>query len=85
MTDHEDEPTFYLAGQHDLIVWPALVKAFYNDSDHLPAVYGELRGAGGAAWSRTRKRLSGSRTIATLVVAPPRPGRFRRPPRTLTA
>ncbi|MEU5876366.1 acetylxylan esterase [Spirillospora sp. NPDC047279] len=44
--DNEDEPTFYLAGQNDLIVWPALVKAFYNDSDHLPAVYGELRGAG---------------------------------------
>ncbi len=30
----------------------------------------------GAACSSTRNRLSGSRTIATFVVAPPRPGRL---------
>ncbi|MCX5395191.1 acetylxylan esterase [Streptomyces sp. NPDC006482] len=40
------EPVFYLAGQRDLTVWPALVKAFYRDSSHVPAVYGEVRGAG---------------------------------------
>ncbi|MEU2507506.1 acetylxylan esterase [Streptomyces sp. NPDC007863] len=39
-------PVFYLAGERDLTVWPALVKALYRDSDHLPAVYGEVRGAG---------------------------------------
>ncbi|MFE2558081.1 acetylxylan esterase [Streptomyces sp. NPDC059352] len=44
--DLMDEPTFYLAGQRDLTVWPALVKALYRDSDHVPAVYGEVRGAG---------------------------------------
>ncbi|MER5941933.1 acetylxylan esterase [Streptomyces sp. NPDC001928] len=44
--DNMDEPVFYLAGEDDLIVWPILVKAFYNDSDHVPAVYGEVRGAG---------------------------------------
>ncbi|MFJ7071356.1 alpha/beta hydrolase family protein [Streptomyces sp. NPDC098781] len=44
--DNMDEPVFYLAGEDDLIVWPVLVKAFYNDSDHVPAVYGEVRGAG---------------------------------------
>ncbi|WP_031172149.1 alpha/beta hydrolase family protein [Streptosporangium roseum] len=38
-------PMFILAGQHDSIVWPALVKAFYNDADHIPAIYGEVRGA----------------------------------------
>ncbi|WP_282692550.1 acetylxylan esterase [Streptomyces sp. CC208A] len=41
-----DVPVFYLAGQRDLTVWPALVKAMYRDSGHLPAVYGEVRGAG---------------------------------------
>ncbi|MEU9293874.1 acetylxylan esterase [Streptomyces sp. NPDC048266] len=44
--DLMDEPVFYLAGQRDLTVWPALVKALYRDSDHVPAVYGEVRGAG---------------------------------------
>lgn len=44
--DRMDEPVFYLAGQRDLTVWPALVKAFYRDSGHVPAVYGEVRGAG---------------------------------------
>lgn len=44
--DLMDEPVFYLAGQQDHIVWPALVKAMYQDSDHVPAVYGEVRGAG---------------------------------------
>ena len=43
--DRMDEPVFYLAGQRDLIVPPALVKAFYGGSDHVPAVYGEARGA----------------------------------------
>ncbi|MEU8250050.1 acetylxylan esterase [Nonomuraea sp. NPDC048916] len=38
-------PVLLLAGQNDSIVPPALVKAFYNDADHVPAVYGELRGA----------------------------------------
>ncbi|WP_327084904.1 acetylxylan esterase [Nonomuraea sp. NBC_01738] len=37
-------PAFLMAGQYDSIVWPALVKAFYNDADHIPAIYGELRG-----------------------------------------
>ncbi|WP_017237381.1 poly(ethylene terephthalate) hydrolase family protein [Streptomyces sp. SS] len=44
--DLMDEPVFYLAGQKDLTVWPALVKAFHRDSDHVPSVYGEIRGAG---------------------------------------
>ncbi|MFG3041456.1 alpha/beta hydrolase family protein [Streptomyces sp. NPDC048330] len=44
--DLMDEPVFYLAGQNDLTVWPALVKAFHRDSDHVPSVYGEVRGAG---------------------------------------
>ncbi|MFI6938320.1 alpha/beta hydrolase family protein [Streptomyces sp. NPDC050418] len=44
--DAMDEPVFYLAGQYDLTVPPVLVKAFYADSDHVPAVYGEVRGAG---------------------------------------
>ncbi|MCX5231040.1 acetylxylan esterase [Streptomyces sp. NBC_00233] len=44
--DLMDEPVFYLAGQRDLTVWPALVKALYRDTDHAPAVYGEVRGAG---------------------------------------
>lgn len=44
--DTMDEPVFYLAGQQDRIVWPALVKAFHHDSDHVPSVYGEVRGAG---------------------------------------
>ncbi|MFJ5782010.1 poly(ethylene terephthalate) hydrolase family protein [Streptomyces hydrogenans] len=44
--DLTDVPMFYLAGQRDLTVWPALVKALYRDSSHLPAVYGEVRGAG---------------------------------------
>ncbi|MFI6297089.1 acetylxylan esterase [Nonomuraea sp. NPDC050790] len=39
-------PAFLMAGQYDAIVWPALVRAFYHDADHIPAVYGELRGAG---------------------------------------
>ncbi|WP_433380567.1 poly(ethylene terephthalate) hydrolase family protein [Streptosporangium sp. CA-115845] len=38
-------PMFILAGQYDIVVWPALVKAFYNDADHIPAIYGEVRGA----------------------------------------
>jgi pimeloyl-ACP methyl ester carboxylesterase len=38
-------PVLLLAGQRDSIVIPLLVKAFYNDADHVPAVYGELRGA----------------------------------------
>ncbi|MEU7002292.1 acetylxylan esterase [Nonomuraea sp. NPDC046570] len=38
-------PMFILAGQYDSIVWPSLVKAFYNDADHIPAIYGEVRGA----------------------------------------
>ncbi|MEU8528143.1 acetylxylan esterase [Streptomyces sp. NPDC048629] len=44
--DLMDEPVFYLAGQRDLTVWPALVRAMYQDSGHVPAVYGEVRGAG---------------------------------------
>ncbi|MEU7700020.1 acetylxylan esterase [Streptomyces sp. NPDC039028] len=44
--DLMDEPVFYLAGQRDLTVWPALVKALYRDTGHAPAVYGEIRGAG---------------------------------------
>ncbi|MFI6706113.1 alpha/beta hydrolase family protein [Nonomuraea sp. NPDC050478] len=38
-------PAFLMAGQRDSIVWPALVKAFYNAADHIPAIYGEVRGA----------------------------------------
>ncbi|MDG4861642.1 acetylxylan esterase [Streptomyces sp. T-3] len=44
--DQMDEPVFYLAGQSDLIVRPALVQNFYRDSGHVQAVYGEIRGAG---------------------------------------
>ncbi|WP_327302910.1 acetylxylan esterase [Streptomyces sp. NBC_01298] len=38
-------PALLLAGQEDSIVFPFLVKAFYDAADHIPAVYGELRGA----------------------------------------
>ena len=40
-----DEPVLYLAGQADAIVWPAIVRAMYEDADHVPAEYLELRGA----------------------------------------
>ncbi|AQA20741.1 alpha/beta hydrolase family protein [Rhodococcus sp. MTM3W5.2] len=40
-----DEPVLFLAGQFDAIVWPILVKGMYNDADHVPAEYAELRGA----------------------------------------
>ncbi|MCX4775563.1 alpha/beta hydrolase family protein [Streptomyces sp. NBC_01264] len=43
--DHVRVPALLLAGQKDSIVFPFLVKAFYDDADHIPAVYGELRGA----------------------------------------
>ncbi|MFD3651878.1 alpha/beta hydrolase family protein [Streptomyces sp. NPDC058620] len=39
-------PALLLAGQNDSVVFPFLVKAFYNAADHIPAIYGELRGAG---------------------------------------
>jgi predicted dienelactone hydrolase len=38
-------PALLLAGQYDSIVLPFLVKAFYNDATHIPAIYGEVRGA----------------------------------------
>ncbi|MFJ7270285.1 alpha/beta hydrolase family protein [Streptomyces sp. NPDC099050] len=38
-------PALLLAGQKDSIVFPFLVKGFYDDADHIPALYGELRGA----------------------------------------
>ncbi|MCX5403152.1 acetylxylan esterase [Streptomyces sp. NBC_00335] len=38
-------PALLLAGQKDSIVFPFLVRAFYDAADHIPAVYGELRGA----------------------------------------
>jgi predicted dienelactone hydrolase len=38
-------PALLLAGQQDSIVLPFLVRAFYNDATHIPAIYGELRGA----------------------------------------
>ncbi|BFP51988.1 acetylxylan esterase [Streptomyces griseus] len=38
-------PALLLAGQKDSIVFPALVRAFYHAADHIPALYGELRGA----------------------------------------
>ena len=44
--DLMDEPAFYLAGERDLAARPELVKALYDDSAHVPAVYGEVRGAG---------------------------------------
>ncbi|MFD3535833.1 hypothetical protein [Streptomyces sp. NPDC058664] len=44
--DLMDEPVPYPTGQRDLTVWPALVKALHRDSGHVPAVYGEVRGAG---------------------------------------
>lgn len=63
--DRMDEPVFYLAGQRDLVVWPSLVRAFVRDSDHVPAVYGEVSaGPGTSAPSGT----------AGLSVPPPRPG-----------
>ncbi|RKS08189.1 hypothetical protein DFP74_3883 [Nocardiopsis sp. Huas11] len=43
--DDVDDPVLLLAGQRDSIVFPWLVKAFYNDADHIPAIYGEVRGA----------------------------------------
>ncbi|MGW4532608.1 alpha/beta hydrolase family protein [Nocardia sp. NPDC004340] len=39
------KPVLFLAGQFDAIVWPALVKAMYNNADQVPAEYAELRGA----------------------------------------
>jgi pimeloyl-ACP methyl ester carboxylesterase len=38
-------PAFLMAGQDDSIVFPALVRYFYNDADHIPAIYGEIRDA----------------------------------------
>ncbi|WP_329204502.1 acetylxylan esterase [Streptomyces sp. NBC_00683] len=38
-------PALLLAGEKDSIVFPFLVKAFYDAADHIPALYGELRGA----------------------------------------
>lgn len=38
-------PAFLMAGQNDSIVFPFLVRAFYNAADHIPAIYGEVRGA----------------------------------------
>ncbi|KOX19648.1 acetylxylan esterase [Nocardiopsis sp. NRRL B-16309] len=43
--DDVDDPALLLAGQRDSIVWPWLVKRFYKDADHIPAIYGEVRGA----------------------------------------
>ncbi|MFI6477148.1 acetylxylan esterase [Nonomuraea sp. NPDC050663] len=43
--DAVDGPAFLMAGQYDSIVFPALVKSFYNDADHIPAIYGEVRRA----------------------------------------
>ncbi|GAA3958918.1 hypothetical protein GCM10022231_18160 [Gordonia caeni] len=40
-----DASILYLAGEHDPIVWPALVRAMYRRSGHLPAGYLEMRGA----------------------------------------
>lgn len=39
-------PALFLAGQGDHIVPPADVRAMYEAAGHVPAVYGELRGAG---------------------------------------
>lgn len=39
-------PALFLAGQNDLVVWPSLVRAFYNSASQVPAVYAELAGAG---------------------------------------
>ncbi|MFI6650377.1 alpha/beta hydrolase family protein [Streptomyces sp. NPDC050529] len=38
-------PALLMAGEKDSIVFPFLVKAFYNAADHIPALYGEVRGA----------------------------------------
>lgn len=43
--DDVDDPALLLAGQRDSIVFPWLVRSFYNDADHIPAIYGEVRGA----------------------------------------
>lgn len=43
--DNVDVPAFLMAGQDDSIVFPALVRYFYNDADHIPAIYGEVRDA----------------------------------------
>jgi pimeloyl-ACP methyl ester carboxylesterase len=43
--DNVDVPAFLMAGQDDSIVFPALVRYFYNDADHIPAIYGEIRDA----------------------------------------
>ncbi|WP_454165223.1 poly(ethylene terephthalate) hydrolase family protein [Gordonia iterans] len=38
-----DASVLYLAGSDDAVVWPALVRAMYQRSGHLPAAYLELR------------------------------------------
>lgn len=38
-------PALFLAGQRDVIVWPPLVRAFYDSATQVPAVYAELKGA----------------------------------------
>ncbi|GAA0899781.1 alpha/beta hydrolase family protein [Virgisporangium aurantiacum] len=43
--DNVHVPAFLMAGQNDSIVLPALVRYFYNDADHIPAIYGEVRNA----------------------------------------
>ncbi|WP_306368680.1 acetylxylan esterase [Nocardiopsis sp. CC223A] len=43
--DRVHGPALLLSGRRDGIVFPFLVRAFYHDADHIPAVYGEVRGA----------------------------------------
>jgi len=43
--DNVRVPAFLMAGQDDSIVLPALVRYFYTDADHIPAIYGEVRDA----------------------------------------
>ncbi|GAA2583954.1 hypothetical protein GCM10010411_15840 [Actinomadura fulvescens] len=39
-------PALYLAGQKDMVVFPALVQLLYDRTTQVPAVYAELAGAG---------------------------------------
>ncbi|MGO1050251.1 poly(ethylene terephthalate) hydrolase family protein [Crossiella sp. CA198] len=55
-------PAFYLAGQADLIVPSLFVRARYGATDQVPAVLGELRGAGHTMLGETRTRAMGAVT-----------------------
>ncbi|RZQ60132.1 acetylxylan esterase [Amycolatopsis suaedae] len=55
-------PAFFAAGQVDLIVPSFYVRARYGQADQVPAVFGEVRGAGHFLAGDTRVRLLGAVT-----------------------